>query len=220
MLADKFNRYKLLLVASVSSAVIFHTMLLHVDARVSPDSSPLRNVTEIPSELFCGRTGAMLRLGNESCPAALAEKWLAHWTPSECKSLACTQHQNMRMRLCSPLGNCTQITTKSTSKLEVELDLGVISATNDKDACNAEIVAMHTEQTPFPSTLLCNCLIQCRLTLLSPPELLDEALLNSTAISKESDRLKHNKGFWIYFFLRIFASGSLATSFSMYAINY
>ena len=225
MLADKFNRYKLLLVASVSSAVVFHTLLLHVDARVSPNSSPLRNVTEIPSVLYCGRTGAIVRLlGNESCPTAESEKWVAHWTPSDCQLLAeCNQQQQTRMRLCSPLGNCTQIATKSTLQLEVELVLEVVS-TDNKDTCTAQIVSLHTDQIPVPSTLLCNCLIQCPLMLMIPPELpADHEMLNATdnvSVIEESDRLKHNRGFWIYFFLRILASGSLATSFSMYVITY
>ena len=219
MLADKFNRYKLLLIISVSSAVLFHTLLLHVDARVSPDRSPVRNITEIPTSVYCNRTGAVLRLGNESLPTAMTDKWLAYWTPSECQPVACTEYKDMRMHLCTPAGNCTQITTKSTSKLEVELVLGPVLAGN-KDRRTAEtehrIVALQTDQTPLSATLLCNCLIQCPLTLFTPTEPIDQELnFTSDDAIKETERIKHNRGFWMYFILRILASGSLATSFSM-----
>ncbi len=212
MLADKFNRYKLLLIISVSSAVLFHTLLLHVDARVSPDRSPVRNITEIPTSVYCNRTGAVLRLGNESLPTAMTEKWLAYWTPSECQPVACTEYKDMRMHLCTPAGNCTQITTKSTSKLEVELVL--TTTTTDTEY---RIVALQTDQTPFSAALLCNCLIQCPLTLFTPTDSVDRELNNLTSDDaiKETERIKHNRGFWIYFILRILASGSLATSFSM-----
>lgn len=221
MLADKFNRYKLLLIVSVSSAVLFHTLLLHVDARVSPDRSPVRNITEIPTfGLYCNRTGAVLRLGNESLPTATTEKlWLAHWTPSECQPVACTDYKDMRMHLCTPAGNCTQITTKSTSKLEVELVLRPSTLPDIKDRptiTEYRIVTLQTDQTPLSAALLCNCLIQCPLTLLMPTDTVDQEL-NFTLDDaiKETERIKHNRGFWIYFILRILASGSLATSFSM-----
>ncbi|KAI9554090.1 hypothetical protein GHT06_019362 [Daphnia sinensis] len=218
MLADKFNRYKLVLILSVSLAVLFHTLLLHVDARISPENSPVRNVTEIPASVYCGRTGAVLRLGNESCSTSTTEKWLAYWTPSECQPVACTDYEHMRMRLCSPSGNCTQITNKSTSKLEVELVLETLLTDTKGIAgeCTARILALRTDQTPLPSALLCNCLIQCPLTLMtsstSNQEPVDDALSDEM---KENDRLKHNRGFWMYFILRILASSSLATSFSM-----
>lgn len=218
MLADKFNRYKLMLMISVTSAVLFHTLLLRVDARVLPAVLPLRNVTEIPTEFICSRTGVILHLGNESCPTTIAGKWLASMTPADCQPLDCSQQQFTRMSLCLSSGNCTQITNKSTSKLELELVLeaAVLDDENGVHSCSAQVATLQTEQTPFPSTMLCNCRIQCPLTLVSIPEPFDEELNNATSIQfMESERLKHNRGFWIYFFLRILASGSLATSFSM-----
>lgn len=219
MLADKFNRYKLILILSVSSAVLFHTLLLHVDARISPESSPVRNVTEIPASIYCGRTGTLLRLGNESCATPITQKLLAYWTPSECQPVACTDYQHMRMRLCSPAGNCTQITSKSTSKLEVELVLeAMLTFSNGiSDECTARIVALRTDQTPLPSALLCNCLIECPLTLVTSVTTFDHESLDTASSDeiKENERLKHNRGFWKYFILRILASSSLATSFSM-----
>lgn len=219
MLADKFNRYKLLLIISVSSAVLFHTLLLHVDARVSPERSPLRNITEIPISVFCNRTGSVLQFGNESWPAAMNEKWLGYWTPSECQPVACTEYKHMRMHLCTPAGNCTQITTKSTSKLEVELVLeaDIKGITTKDNEYTARIMGLQTDQTPLPTTLLCNCPIQCPLTLLTPTDPSIDKEFNSTSdeLTKENERIKHNRGFWIYFILRILASGSLATSFSM-----
>lgn len=215
MLADKFNRYKLLLVTSVTLSLVFHTMLLFVDARISPDNSLLRNVTEIPSELHCGRTGVMVRLGNESCSIEQPGKWLAYWTPAECQSFDCNQEHDMRMHLCSSSGNCTQISTKSASVLNVELVLEDVMDGKDNNTCTAKVVALHTDQESLPTTLLCNCLIQCPLTLAISPEPFDEELFNATSVLKESERLKHNQGFWIYFMLRLLASASLATSFSM-----
>nr|CAH0110425.1 unnamed protein product [Daphnia galeata] len=219
MLADKFNRYKLLLIISVSSAVLFHTLLLHVDARVSPERSPLRNITEIPISVYCNRTGSVLQFGNESWPAAMNEKWLGYWTPSECQPVACTEYKHMRMHLCTPAGNCTQITTKSTSKLEVELVLeaDIKGITTKDNEYTARIMGLQTDQTPLPTTLLCNCPIQCPLTLLTPTDPSIDKEFNSTSdeLTKENERIKHNRGFWIYFILRILASGSLATSFSM-----
>ena len=224
MLADKFNRYKLLLVLSVSLSMVFHTLLLNVDARVSPGFSPVRNVTEIPADLYCSRTGASLHLANESCPGVESGKWLAAWTPSECQPLACERDQHLRMRLCSPLNNCTQITSTSTSKLDVELVLESIAPVDGhREICKALVAEMTTDQTPFPGNMLCNCLIRCPVTLMRSPDVEDgQSFLNDSLDTsrEEEERSNHNRAFWIYFILRIIATGSLATSFSMQVAIY
>jgi hypothetical protein len=101
----------------------------------------------------------------------------------------------------------------------VELVLGPITLLDIKDRptiTEYRIVTLQTDQTPLSAALLCNCLIQCPLTLLMPTDTVDQEL-NFTLDDaiKETKRIKHNRGFWIYFILRILASGSLATSFSM-----
>lgn len=217
MLADKFNRYKLMLMISVSSAVVFHTLLLQVDARVLPVVSTVANNTtaDFPAHFYCSRTGIFLHIGNESCPPGVTEKWLAVWKPANCRPVACAQQSNMRMRWCSSTEkNCTQITSKSTAVLSLELVLEFESIENEETDCKVPITSITTEHSIEPSIMLCNCLIQCPVVLTPPSE--REEINNSTLIElKELERQKHNRGFWIYFFLRIMASGSLATSFSM-----
>jgi hypothetical protein len=132
--------------------------------------------------------------------------------------------------LCLSDGNCTQIATGSTSVLEVDALLEVLDAApwtggknNAGGNCTAQIVSAHTDQTQILASLLCNCPIRCP-AVAAPisSELDNNSNLSSSADllpveqQKELDRLKHNRGFWLYFILRIIASGSLATSFSMF----
>jgi hypothetical protein len=97
---------------------------------------------------------------------------------------------------------------------------------NDVGNCTTQIViSAQTDQTRISASLLCNCPIRCP-AVAAPisPELDNNSSLSISSADllpveqqKELDRLKHNRGFWLYFILRIIASGSLATtSFSMF----
>jgi hypothetical protein len=156
--------------------------------------------------------------------------WTVDWTPSQCRPMDC-HGVPARMQLCLSNGNCTQIATGSTSVLEMDALLEVLDVTswtggenNAGGNCTAQIVSAQTDQTRIPASLLCNCPIRCP-AVAAPisSELDNNSSLSSSADllpveqQKELDRLKHNRGFWLYFNLRIIASGSLATtSFSIF----
>ncbi len=216
MLADKFHCYKLILVIVVALVAVFHTALLHIDARISPDLLSSTAVREAPAELLCGRTGAIVRFENYTCDT-YREEWTVDWTPSECQpSVDCDI--SARMSLCLNDGNCTQIAIGSTSRLEMDVLFEVLQTDNEGHSnFTARIVTAQTDQTRQPASLLCNCPIRCP-ALASPMSLLESNITDLPAeklAEKEAERLKHNKGFWLYFVLRVIASGSLATSFSM-----
>lgn len=216
VLADKFHCYKLILIIIVFLVGTFHTSLLHIDARIPSDLLPLTSDWEAPAELFCSRTEATVQIGKFSCDASRIE-WTVDWTPSECQPVDCDVPA--RMSLCLPDGNCTQIAIGSTSKLEMDVSLAFLKAEANHNGtaedCQARIVSAQTDQTRDPATFLCNCNIRC--PAVAAPNLLN---MNNTISEEqlqrlEQERQKHNRGFWLYFVLRVIASGSLATSFSM-----
>jgi hypothetical protein len=232
MLADRFHCYKLILIVIVASVAVFHTSLLHIDARISSEVQSSGSDFETPAEIVCSRLGAVLRFENYTCEASSRnhrEMWTVDWTPSQCRPMDC-HGVPARMQLCLSNGNCTQIATGSTSVLEMDALLEVLDAAswtggknNAGGNCTAQIVSAQTDQTRIPASLLCNCPIRC--PAVAAPisfELDNNSSLSSSADllpveqQKELDRLKHNRGFWLYFILRIIASGSLATSFSMF----
>jgi hypothetical protein len=232
MLADRFHCYKLILIVIVASVAVFHTSLLHIDARISAEVQSSGSDFETPAEIVCSRLGAVLRFENYTCEASSRnhrEMWTVDWTPSQCRPMDC-HGVPARMQLCLSNGNCTQIATGSTSVLEMDALLEVLDVTswtggenNTGGNCTAQIVSAQTDQTRIPASLLCNCPIRCP-AVAAPisSELDNNSSLSSSADllpveqQKELDRLKHNRGFWLYFILRIIASGSLATSFSMF----
>lgn len=210
MLADKFQCYKLILIIIVALVAVFHTSLLHIDARKSELLSPQQN-WETPAELTCGRTGATVRFENFSCDAN-REEWTIDLTPSDCQPLDCDLPAGMS--LCLPDGNCTQITIGSTSRLEMDVLLEVMEPSSEGGDCKAHIVNAQTDQTPRPAWLLCNCPIRCP-AVASPFESNSSQVFDDQHQDLEAELSKHNRGFWLYFVLRVIASGSLATSFSM-----
>jgi hypothetical protein len=221
MLADKFHSYKLILIIVVTLVAVFHTSLLHMDARIPSDVQSSGPEFETPAEIFCSRLGAVLRFENYTCDAS-REMWTIDWTPSQCQPMDC--EVPVRMQLCLSDGNCTQIATGSTSVLEMDAVLQVLDAipSGDGGNCTTQIVSAQTDQTRIPASLLCNCPIRCPAIAAPISELNNSISKNGADLSVEQqkqqdemERMKHNKGFWLYFILRIIASGSLATSFSM-----
>lgn len=215
MLADRFHSYKLILIIVVSSVAVFHTSLLHIDARLTYDVPSSGMHFETPAEIICDRMGAVLHFENFTCDAN-REMWTVDWTPSECQPIDC--HLAVKMQLCLTDGNCTQIATGSTSLLEMDALLEVVPLVNmdHHGNCTAHIVSAQTDQTRNPAALLCNCAIRCP-AMAAPSDLNSSSGLTMEELQqlKENERIKHNRGFWLYFILRIIASGSLATSFSM-----
>lgn len=218
VLADKFQCYKLILILVVAFSAIFHTLLLHVDARISPDvSSSVSNWEEIPAEVICGRTGAFVHFENFTCDDVNSRhEWTIELTPSHCRPVGC-DHKPAKMSLCLLDGNCTQITIGSTSSLEMDVLLETIPSQSD-DNCTRLIVNAKTDQTGQPAWLLCNCSIRCPViasAIISPESNISIETNVDLLEIREAERLKHNRGFWFYFVFRIFASGLLSTSFSM-----
>ena len=212
-LADKYRTYKLFLVLLILSSAFFHTMLFVVDARIETktNSSMIESVVNetVPADLVCNQLGASLRFDNLTCTfrneGPEIERWSASWLPSDCYPLgscSSSDHQSIRMLLCSSIGNCSQLYTES-SMSQLEMELWLKSSSDDVnpggDSCTVGIFDIRTNvqlQTD-PVSLLCNCPIECPVSikLSSDPE--DEASLvtdTSAQDMSESDRLKHQKG--------------------------
>ena len=194
MLADKFHSYKLILIIVVASVAIFHTSLLHIDARTSSNVKSSGTDFETPAEIFCSRLGAVLRFENQTCDDDdNREMWTFDWIPSQCRPMDCGVPT--RMQLCLSDGNCTQIAIGSTSVLEMDAILDALPS--DGGNCTAQIVSVQTDQTPIAASLLCNCPVRCP----AIAAISETSNATSDGIS-EMDRINHNKGFWLYFILR------------------
>ncbi len=239
MLADRFHCYKLILIVIVTSVAVFYTSLLHIDARISAEvQQPSGLDFETPAEIFCSRLGAVLRSKNYSCDASSsinsnhrkcgrstgrrrsAGRWIAMECRPGCSSASRTatarksrpdQRPCWKWTPCSrcwtwrPDGRAERITTsatappKSSALKQTRLEFRPRSFATARSAVRPSRRRSHPSWTTIPVSAVAP--ICCP----------------SSSKQKELDRLKHNRGFWLYFILRIIASGSLATtSFSMF----
>lgn len=221
LLADKFNRYKLFLIGSVACCALFHTLLLPIDARILPEQTIERTIRETRAELLCSRTDSVVRFSNwtfqgTNCSKSwITKEWETELTPSECVPLPCYGHGKLtkEMRVHFPHGNNTPVNLQSDSLLSIELVFGTVGL--DVDECSASVIEVRVEDMDELGHLSCYCPVSCPLTIRLPPEPINEHELNLTRAQKQVEKSNHNRGFWIYFFFRICASGALATSFSM-----
>lgn len=210
MLADKFNRYKTVLSASVASIVIFHTLLLHIDARITPDELLFNRRESIEANLMCSRTGVTVEFENFTAfPEMFQQKLSVNWTVSDCQPIDCARHQPSWVRMCFSTGNCTNLFEQSTASFMLE----GLDVPNEVPEASFKLVEVYAESKS--GTILCNCLTACPVNISLPEQPLDEELLSAILQRKEAERIKHNRGFWLYFFVRILASGSVSVAFSM-----
>lgn len=187
----------------------FHTLLLHVDARVLPDDSGFL------TEISCTPWGATVHFsdpnisrGSNDSFCDRREEWSGRLIPSECWPVSCQSDQPTRMEQCSlDDGNCSSVALDS--QKEVGLSFQFLE-TDEEDVGNCTALTVTGSKTSNSSTLICNCLIKCPLKL--QPSSSPNATISN---QKEADRLRHQRGFWIYFMLRILASATLAAAFSM-----
>lgn len=223
MVADKFNRYKTVLAASIACVVIFHTVLVHIDARVTPDGLLNNRRDSVEADIMCSRTGAIVNFENfTTFPQMFQQRLSVNWSVSDCRPIDCAIHQSLRVRMCFGMGNCSDLideTVSSVSFMLAEADekmaMREVAQTNEY-SLSYELLDVYTESSAQSGTILCSCLASCPVTISLPEEPLDEATLNATLQLKEAERIKHNRGFWLYFFFRILASGSVSVAFSMY----
>ena len=198
-------------------AAVFHTSLLHVDARINADGrfvqlNDNQSHDEEGAELVCNRTGSFLTLPAHDalCDRQQIEfNILSSLTPAECRTMH--PQAQARMLLCSSGGNCSQIIL--TSSTAIDLDLVVEQVViNAGQGCRVQIGDVLVHQ--MPSTLLCNCPIKCPILLEDRSPSAPSTAWDATTESS-SGRVRNIRGFWTYFMLRIFASMALGTSFSM-----
>lgn len=207
----------------MACCAVFHTLLLHVDARIPRDAPAERSVREGRVELVCSHADSVVRFGNWTLDGAncsqswISREWATHLIPSECHPLPCHSHGKLmgptEMHIHFSPGNRTHINLHSDSPLSIDLMLGADDM--DDDECSAAVVEVHVEQVRETGRFSCHCPISCPLTIHLPAEPISEHELNLTRVLKEVERSNHNRAFWIYFFFRVCASGALATSFSM-----
>lgn len=195
--------------------VIFNTALLHVDARLSPNlPSSAIDSNEVPAKLICGSTDVFVCFDNYTWNANNRQEWKINLTLSDCNPVGCDLP--IGMSLCFTDGNCTQIPIELSSRFQMDVSLEVLQLPGD-DNCTTRVVSAKTDQNHQPAWLVCNCSMDCPVVVSrfsQESNSSTETTIDFVEI-KEAERLKHNRGFWLYFIFRIFASGSLATSFSM-----
>lgn len=116
--------------------------------------------------------------------------------------------------MCLSTGNCTELTqhTSTVSFMLAGMDSSVEGAPRGS---SFELLEVNVETSTIAGTVLCNCLTSCPITIALPEKALDEELLAAIEERKEAERIKHNRGFWMYFFMRVLASGSVSVAFSM-----
>lgn len=229
MIADKLGNYKVVLIGSIFATAGFHTLLLTIDAHgINPTKVNTTNINESSNNMLvyltCDDTGrTFLDLPNNCANSTCPHKnlWLREQSTirlltadSECIS-SCNELANSTDMcfLTMETGGCYHPPDEN---LILNLELENNSVSTNANFCSFPVNQLFLSNFSEAS-LGCDCFIQCSALMMQPLlpacSAKDDTLSLSTA--DIYDYSKHNKGFWLYLFLRILATATLGTSFTM-----
>lgn len=145
--------------------------------------------TEKTAEWTCGPTESVLRVNHSNCTdSPVGDIWPIVLDQSMCQS-----DVDGRMELCSVKGNCTGFRIPS-SPLKLNVSVKDVSVAQD-DQCVSPIRFVLLEE----AVLICHAPVKCNVTLLE--------------IDPSDDH--RQRGFWIYFVIRIVATSCLCAASSL-----
>ncbi|EFX74053.1 hypothetical protein DAPPUDRAFT_252370 [Daphnia pulex] len=227
MIADKIGNYKVVLMGSIFATAGFHTLLLTIDAHGINPTQVVTNSNEsstnyLSVKLMCddiGRTFLELpnNCANNTCP--YDNLWLRgqptiRLMTSECIP-SCEEKANSTDTcfLTNETSDCYHSLDEDVF-LELQLENNSMSA--DSSFCLFPVNQLFLSNSSEVS-LSCDCPLQCSALMMQPllPACSAKDDDSSLSTADNYDYAKHNKGFWLYLFLRIMAMATLGTSFTM-----
>lgn len=227
MIADKIGNYKVVLMGSIFATAGFHTLLLTIDAHgINPTqvvtNSNESSTNDLSVKLMCddiGRTFLELQnnCANNTCP--YDNLWLRgqptiRLMTSECIP-SCDEKANSTDTcfLTTETNDCYHSLDEDLF-LKLELENNSVSA--DSSFCSFPVNQLFLSNSSEVS-LSCDCPLQCSALMIQPllPACSAKDDDSSLSTADNYDYAKHNKGFWLYLFLRIMAMATLGTSFTM-----
>ena len=216
MIADKIGNYKVVLMGSIIATGGFHTLLLTIDAHGTDPSTLIAKTNQSSVNdlvyLACDESGRTLLTlpndcANNTCPLVN----LSHHQPSvRFMASECVQLCNgtaVGVDLCL-LTDSTDCYRSNDGGVFLKLDV----ANRTSDLCTLPLNQISIRNSSQIATLSCECPVQC-------PAMTTEPWLSCPAGSdlpnEDYDHYKHQRGFWFYLIIRILATASLGTSFTM-----
>lgn len=226
MIADKIGNYKIVLMASIFATAVFHTLLLTIDARGIYPAKMVTNSSDLSTNamayLTCDRAKHMFlevpkNCMNDTCRIGnllLTDQPTIRLITSEC-TRSCNRQTNSTASclMTNDAAECNQFADEGVL-LQLELRNQTLTT------MNPNFCAFRIDQLLLPNstetTLVCDCPIQCSV-LISQPWFSACSANNKTSLSTadDYDYAKHKTGFWLYLVIRILATATLGTSFTM-----
>lgn len=229
MVADKIGNYKLVLMVAVAATGCFHTLLLTIDANgIDPSLLRINDNKSHDIILHCKETGpfelewASGCDNNTYCPyeelrnvTSIALN-VSSDCISTCQNLNDTTAAHFVDQLCILDGN-KDITTGGCGLVKPD-ENGVVNITvssllhyteEELSSCSFPFHHLSTSNTTQARSPACVCSMRCPVTHVEPK------ILNPCHQPAEYDHDKHQRGFWAYLFVRILATASLGTSWTM-----
>ncbi len=226
MIADKIGNYKAVLMGSIIATGGFHTLLLTIDAHgVEPTTRIITNISNLSSAselvyLTCDKSGrTFLEVPNDctsgTCSygnlSVLDRSAMIRLMPSECTQSCNGSTNSTELCLATDAIDCFPLEEGVLLQLGLENKSLPISSS---DFCSFSVNHLFLSNSSQAATLDCGCPIQC-------PAFMIQSWLSCPTENENStsedvyDHYKHQRGFWLYLIIRILATASLGTSFTM-----
>ncbi|KAK4009736.1 major facilitator superfamily domain-containing protein 6 [Daphnia magna] len=227
MIADKIGNYKIVLMASIFATAVFHTLLLTIDAHGANPTKMVANSSELPANtiayLTCDHAREIFlevpkNCANDTCPYGnllLTDQPMIRLITSECTQ-SCNGKTN-NTNSCLMTSDATDCYSFLDDDVLLQLELQNQSTTKiNPDFCLFRINQLLLSNST-QTTLDCDCPIQCPLRISQTWSSTCSTNNDTYSSSKldEYDYAKHRTGFWLYLFIRILATATLGTSFTM-----
>lgn len=210
MIADKFGNYKLVLIVSVVAMAGLHTSLLLIDANgYDPaDRSFNQSIPEIV--LSCDGNGGMAVTLVNSCNKTCNPEDLTQVKTVEIIASNCTRScQNGTVLSGNDVYLFQNETFCDVSPRSLHLNLNDTTVNQeDPFSCSLTVQKLFRSDACGSFDLTCNEFCQTSCPILSTEPAFPTC-------KPEYDHSKHQRGFWLYLFIRILATAALGTSWTM-----
>lgn len=223
MIADKLGNYKVVLMGSIIATGGFHTLLLTIDAHgINPIHNTVTNITQPSVSAFvylsCDESGrTLLKLPNNcvngTCPSenfSLKENPMIHLMSSECIQSCNGTTSSIDLCLATDTFDCYDL--DGGVLLQLGLENQSLPSSNPCTIPVNEIILKNSSQS---TVIGCDCPIECPAFMTDPSWISCPTINETSPPTEEFDHAKHRRGFWIYLVVRVLATASLGTSFTM-----
>lgn len=223
MIADKIGNYKAVLMGSILATAGFHTLLLTIDAHGTTNQShfitnttqPLRSALVHPA---CDRSERTIFKFANNCFSSMCryenlfENSTKQFKPSNCVQSCNGASRSMDLCIKTGLFNC--FTYEDETFLQPTTENASVP-TISPVLCEMQTKESMLKNIPQSAIVDCDCPIDCPALVNSSPWFSCQTSNGTSPPTEFYDYEKHQRGFWLYLVIRILATASLGTSFTM-----